>query len=371
MNEWARQHQDIKRVTEADRQRMVDAGEMPSGYQYREKMPGQDWDGGWAIRRTERGGFEGHRLAKSRPKLGDLREWLPGRATQTETFDIANLEHVQVSEVEDVATGVISSAVVLGGLRPHAHHPGAWNLMSHPTATLNGTFSSIVIPHPVKLSEMLISAAKRADITGGASAGDDEEGVSPPIITDTPEGGDMGQEVVRDDGFKVKEGITAAEALASPIASVLKDEAEDKAGFSVSGTAICDHAGMTALSEHLNSIAGNPDHRMEFAGIRWAGMLQHGASPATVQLTVPGHTIPAYKADGSPDPAGSIVIQGHNGATVTSISALPHPVTWVAGNEENEVDNPPERAVVDLLVVASYNKTAKKWDRILVATRRS
>lgn len=321
-------------VKELQRQRAIDDNQLAEGYKEAVFKDAYGKDVRYAVRIDPRGEAEGYQLKDTFQvrQRANGREWLVAETTQMERFQVAEMEQIQISEIEDVATGVIGSAVVIGGIRPHAYHPGGWNVLTHRTATLNSEFSSLILPKPQLLSDMLISAAARADISGSdqTMAG---------LVTDTPGGGSDGQTVIFDEGFTVDPDYVAGARLTHPVASVLADQQQGKPAWSVEVTAVCDHEGLAALEEHLLNIRMLPSNGIVYDGLRWAGMLQHNAGMGTVE------------------------VRSQSTTTFVGIQGLPDPVKYVLGNddfpapEETEsTQNPdfpqaPEVAIVDLLVI--------------------
>lgn len=333
-------------VADRARDRAIKAGEKLPGYVER-TVNGQQY----YMRRLNNGEYEGYKKKVERPKLGDQKAWIPASANTMEKFPIAELETIEISEIEDITTGIIGSGVVIGGLRPHANKPGEWRILSHRTATLDRKFSSIAWPHPQLLSVMLMSASAREDISGGSFSEVGE------IITDTPTGGDLGQTVIRDDGFSIDPDAVAQNRLTSPIASVLLDEVNKDAGWSLELVAVCDHEGLTNLNAHLLEVAGNPDNRMSFSGIRWSGMMRHDLQLGEVDIYKPA--LDRY-------------------STLT-LRRFPDPLTFIQGHPDRDPafnsGDVPAVAVIDILVLWNeYNSPVsgqKLWDKTVLATRRN
>ena len=295
-------------VAEIQKQRLIDDNQLAPGYEERTFRDALGKEIRYAIRIDPRGQAEGYELKDSfKVRQARSREWLPAEQTQVTTFQQLDMQDVQISEVEDVATGVIGSAVVIGGIRPHAFHPGNWNVLTHRTATLNGEFSALTLPKPALLSDMLISASVRADVSGS-------EQETTGLVHDPLLGGSgaNGQTVVFDDGFTIDPDHVQSVRLTHPIASVLADQQEGNPAWSVEVTAICDHEGIDALEDHLLSVRMVPQNGVIYDGLRWAGMLQHDVGVG--QITVrPSST---------------------QTATVLEINGLPDPRTYVLGSED-------------------------------------
>lgn len=174
--------------------------------------------------------------------------------------DVRSLTEYKSDYTEEVFTGIAAPYINQGGAFFHTINPGEWDIGVFRTAEINSELSGISVPVPFSIYDAI----------------DDAEGTRGGLST-----------TVKSSFFSG----SSTSSINAPLRPVSLQQSNGTMALSITCDFKATQAGLTNLIAILQNGTGfkegqNSSNRVEFQGIRWAGMLQHNEQSIVVKTTL-------------------------------------------------------------------------------------